>query len=76
MSLAFGVAGVLQAYLERVQGQPYMLAQPDPPLDGHRPLHGLLVVAGVGLTVYQLLTMKPAAGGPGAAADVAVAAGA
>ena len=29
-----------------------------------------------GLTVYQLLTMKPAAGGPGAAADVAVAAGA
>ena len=29
-----------------------------------------------GLTVYLLLTMKPAAGGPGAAADVAVAAGA
>ena len=27
MSLAFAVAGVLQSYLERVQGQPYMVAQ-------------------------------------------------
>jgi nitric oxide reductase subunit B len=65
MSLAFAVAGVLQTYLERVQGQPYMLAQ--------RPIrfwmavaaaHGLLVLAGVVLTVRHLLTLKPA---PGAA---------
>lgn len=26
MSLAFGVAGVLQTYLERIQGQPYLVA--------------------------------------------------
>ncbi len=62
MGLAFGVAGVLQAYLERVQGQPYILAQ--------RPIrfwmfivavHGLLVLGGVLITVRHLLTLKPAA---------------
>ncbi len=60
MSLAFAVAGVLQAYLERYLGQPYILAQ--------RPIrfwmaivaaHGLLVLGGVVHTVKHLLTLKP-----------------
>jgi nitric oxide reductase subunit B len=60
MSLAFSVAGVLQTYLERVRGEPYMVAQ--------QPmrfwmlvvfLHGLLAVAGVIVTVIHLLTLKP-----------------
>jgi nitric oxide reductase subunit B len=61
MSLAFAVAGVLQTYLERVQGQPYMVAQ--------EPIrfwmfvvgaHGLLVLAGVIVVVKHLLTLRPA----------------
>ncbi len=60
MSLAFSVAGVLQTYLERVQGQDYMISQ--------QPIrfwmfivfvHGLIVVAGVFLIVWHLLTLKP-----------------
>ena len=60
MSLAFGVAGVLQTYLERIRGEPYMVAQ--------QPmrfwmlivvLHGLMVVAGVVVTVKHLLTLRP-----------------
>ncbi|HET8542717.1 MAG TPA: cbb3-type cytochrome c oxidase subunit I [Anaeromyxobacter sp.] len=60
MSLAFAVAGVLQTYLERVRGEPYMVAQ--------QPmrfwmlvvfLHGLVVFAGVLATVVHLLTLKP-----------------
>jgi len=62
MSLSFAVAGVLQTYLERVQGQDYMISQ--------EPirfwmfvafLHGLAVVAGVFLILWHLLTLKPAA---------------
>jgi nitric oxide reductase subunit B len=61
MSLAFAVAGVLQTYLERVQGQPYIVAQ--------QPIrfwmfvvgvHGLVVFAGVILIVKHLLTLRPA----------------
>ena len=61
MSLAFAVAGVLQTYLERVQGQPYMVAQ--------QPIrfwmfvvaaHGLVVLAGVLVIVKHLLTLRPA----------------
>ena len=61
MSLGFGVAGVLQTYLERIQGQPYMVAQ--------QPIrfwmfvvaaHGLLVLAGAVITVKHLLTLRPA----------------
>lgn len=62
MSLAFAVAGVLQTYLERVQGQPYITAQ--------EPirfwmfvvfLHGLfLVLPGVIITIKHLLTLKAA----------------
>ena len=60
MSLSFAVAGVLQTYLERVQGQPYMLAQ--------QPIrfwmliafaHGLLALVGVVVTVKHLLTLRP-----------------
>ncbi len=60
MSLAFAVAGVLQTYLERVRGEPYMIAQ--------QPmrfwmlvvfLHGVLVLAGVVVTVTHLLTLRP-----------------
>ena len=60
MSLAFGVAGVLQAYLERYEGQPYMLAQQ--PIRFWMAVvaaHGLLVLAGVLLIVKHLLTLKP-----------------
>ena len=61
MSLGFAVAGVLQVYLERIQGQPYMLAQ--------QPIrfwmfvvaaHGLLLLAGALVTIRHLLTLKPA----------------
>jgi nitric oxide reductase subunit B len=61
MSLAFAVAGVLQTYLERIEGQPYIVAQ--------QPIrfwmfvafaHGLIVLAGVVVTVKHLLTLKPA----------------
>jgi nitric oxide reductase subunit B len=60
MSLAFAVAGVLQSYLERVQGQPYMVAQ--------QPirfwmfvafLHGLGVLAGAVMAIVHLLTLRP-----------------
>jgi nitric oxide reductase subunit B len=62
MSLAFAVAGVLQTYLERVLGQPYIVAE--------EPIrfwmfvafaHGLIVVAGVIVTVLHLLGLKPSA---------------
>ena len=59
MSLAFAVAGVLQTYLERVQGQPYIVAQQ--PIQFWMFvafLHGLMVLAGVVITVKHLLTLK------------------
>ena len=61
MSLSFAVAGVLQSYLERVQGQPYMVAQ--------QPirfwmfvafLHGIGVLVGAIMTIAHLLTLKHA----------------
>ncbi|HSN16285.1 MAG TPA: cbb3-type cytochrome c oxidase subunit I, partial [Anaeromyxobacteraceae bacterium] len=64
MSLAFSVAGVLQAYLERMRGEPYLVAQ--------QPirfwmlivfLHGLIVLAGVGHIAWDLLTLKGAPAG-------------
>ncbi|MEW5902406.1 MAG: hypothetical protein AB1715_13155 [Acidobacteriota bacterium] len=63
MSFAFGVAGVLQTYLERVQGQPYMIAQK--PIRFWMSIafaHGVLfVLTGAILTVRHLLTLKPLA---------------
>jgi nitric oxide reductase subunit B len=59
MSLAFGVAGVLQSYLERYLGQPYMVAQD--PIRFWMAIvaaHGLLVVAGVAVIVKHLLTLR------------------
>ena len=61
MSLAMGVAGVLQTYLERVQGQPYIVAQS--PIRFWMMivfLHGLLVLAGALVVIKHLLTLKPA----------------
>ncbi len=61
MSLAFGVAGVLQAYLERMQGQPYIVAQE--PIRFWMAIvaaHGLIVLVGVVVIVKHLLTLKPA----------------
>ncbi len=61
MSLAFAVAGVLQTYLERIQGQPYIVAQ--------APMrfwmfvvfaHGLLVLVGAVILIKHLLTLRPA----------------
>ncbi len=59
MSLAFAVAGVLQTYLERVQGQPYMVAaQPIRFWIFVAFMHGLVALAGVVLTVVHLLTLR------------------
>jgi nitric oxide reductase subunit B len=64
MTLAMAVAGVLQTYLERVQGQPYIVAQ--------SPIrfwmfvvfaHGVLVLAGAVLVIKHLLTLRPAEAG-------------
>ena len=61
MCLAFAVAGVLQAYLERYQGEPYMLAaQPIRFWMLMVFLHGLLVLAGVLLLVRHFLLPRPA----------------
>jgi nitric oxide reductase subunit B len=61
MSLAFAVAGVLQTYLERVQGQPYMLAaMPIKFWMFIAFVHGLVLIVGVVLTVKHLLTLEPA----------------
>jgi nitric oxide reductase subunit B len=61
MALAFGVAGILQTYLERIQGQPYMVAQS--PIRFWMAIvaaHGSMVVVGTLLIVKHLLTLKPA----------------
>jgi nitric oxide reductase subunit B len=61
MSLAFAVAGVLQAYLERFLGQPYMLAAE--PIRFWMLmvfLHGLLVLVGALLLVRHFLGRRPA----------------
>lgn len=60
MSLAFGVAGVLQTYLERIQGQPYIVAQS--PIRFWMAVvaaHGLIVLFGVFVIIRHLLTLKP-----------------
>lgn len=62
MSLAFAVAGVLQTYLERIQGQPYMVAQKSVRFWMFAAFaHGiLLVLPGVIIIIKHLLTLKPA----------------
>jgi len=55
------VAGVLQVYLERVQGQPYIIAQqPIRFWMGVVAAHGLLVLLGVLVIIRHLLSLKPA----------------
>jgi nitric oxide reductase subunit B len=58
LSLSFAVAGVLQTYLERVGGEPYMqAAQPIRFWMLVAFLHGLVVVAGVLVTATHLLRL-------------------
>jgi nitric oxide reductase subunit B len=62
MSLSFSVAGVLQAYLERVQGLPYMVAQePIRFWMAVAAAHGVFVLIGVLVIIRHLLTLKPRA---------------
>lgn len=61
MSLAFAVAGVLQTYLERVLGQPYMIAQQ--PIRFWMflaAIHGAAALGGVIMIVRHLLTLRAA----------------
>jgi nitric oxide reductase subunit B len=61
MSLAFAVAGVLQTYLERVQGQTYMTAQQ--PIRFWMAVvvaHGVLVLVGAIVTTVHLLRLRAA----------------
>ena len=61
MSLAFAVAGVLQAYLERVRGEPYIVSQE--PIRFWMAVvfaHGVLVLLGISVIAWDLLAMKPA----------------
>jgi nitric oxide reductase subunit B len=61
MGLTFGVAGVIQAYVERVLGFSYMTAQQHMRLwMAITFVFGIILVAGVVTTAYDLLFMKPA----------------
>jgi nitric oxide reductase subunit B len=63
MGLAFGVAGVLQAYLERVLGLGFMAAQAQMQLWFKIVIvAGLVFLYGVITLVYDLLTLKPVQG--------------
>jgi nitric oxide reductase subunit B len=60
MGLTFGVSGVLQSYLERVLGMGYMTAQSYMrPWMGVTMFLGVFFLAGVLVTVADLLFMKP-----------------
>jgi nitric oxide reductase subunit B len=60
MGLTFGVSGVLQSYLERVLGMGYMTAQSYMrPWMGVTMVLGVFFLAGVLVTVADLLFMKP-----------------
>ncbi|MBI3989652.1 MAG: cbb3-type cytochrome c oxidase subunit I [candidate division NC10 bacterium] len=61
MTLAFSVAGVLQTYVERVMGLGYMTAQAQMRFwFTILAVLGLTLLAGVVLTVVDLLTLRPA----------------
>ncbi len=63
MSLSFGVAGVLQTYLERVEGLPYMAAQS--PIRFWMAIalaHGLIAAVGAVVTAVHLLRLHAPAG--------------
>jgi nitric oxide reductase subunit B len=61
MGLTFGIAGVLQSYLERVLGMGYMTAQSYMRLwMGVTLVFGVFFLAGVLVTVFDLLSPKAA----------------
>ena len=61
MGLTFGVAGVLQTYVERVMGMGYMTAQGYMRLwMGITLVAGLFFLAGLLVTVKDLFCLKPA----------------
>lgn len=63
MGLAFGVAGVLQSYLERVLGLGFMTAQAEMQLWFRIVIAaGTVFLIGVITIIYDLLTLKPAEG--------------
>ena len=63
MGLTFGIAGILQAYMERVLGMGYMTAQSYMRFWMAVTLTlGVIFLSGVLVTVYDLLNMKPARG--------------
>ncbi len=60
MGLAFGVAGVIQTYLERILGLGYMAAQAQMQFWFKVVIGcGIIFFAGVILIIYDLLTLKP-----------------
>ena len=61
MGISFGMAGVVQAYVERVLGLGYMTSQSYMRLwMGVTFSLGLIFLAGVLITVTDLFTMRPA----------------
>jgi len=61
MGLTFGVAGVLQSYIERVLGMGYMVAQGYMRLwMGVTMVAGLFFLGGLLTTVVDLFTLRPA----------------
>ena len=61
LGLAFGVAGVIQSYLERVLGLGFMTAQAQMQLWFQIAIvSGVVFFAGVVIIIYDLLNMKPA----------------
>jgi len=61
MGLTFGVAGILQTYLERVMGLGYMTAQDHMRFwMGTTLFFGVFFLAGVLVTVKDLFTLRPA----------------
>jgi len=61
MGLTFGVAGVLQSYVERVLGMGYMTAQSHMRLwMGVTMVAGIFFLVGLLITVTDLLTLRPA----------------
>lgn len=61
MGLAWGVAGVIQSYLERMLGTGYMVAQQYMRLWFQIVLSlGIIFLSGVAVTVYDLLRLRPA----------------
>ena len=61
MGLTFGIAGVLQTYIERVLGMGYMVAQSYMRLwMGVTMVAGVFFLGGLLTTVVDLFTLRPA----------------